>query len=220
MTTENHPPVMAAAWHFSYQFFHGTETGSLWNILEGRIIRPSLADEGKNPCLPRWRFRWCSFTEKDVGRDGAWWHDRFGEGREGISTQWWRWVGTREWGRVWVERKGATSPAWSLWYLCCNWGTVWGHTGVVVEDRGGSFWRKTCDFFVTKQGSCLQLVLETTCQHHTMASGSGTKGLVHMKPDKKWLVRSDLAFLIGDASSNAWFPIVMLVFRGVIALVV
>ena len=41
-----------------------------------------------------------------------------------------------------------------------------------------------------------------------------------MKPDKKWLVRSDLAFLIGDASSNAWFPIVMLVFRGVIALVV
>ena len=44
-------------------------------------------------------------------------------------------------------------------------------------------------------------IAETTSQHHTMASGDGsqaqaacrTKGLVHMKRDKKWLVRSDLA---------------------------
>ena len=44
-------------------------------------------------------------------------------------------------------------------------------------------------------------VVETTCQHHTMDSGRGeqaqtacrTKGLVHMRRDKKWVIRSDLA---------------------------
>ena len=44
-------------------------------------------------------------------------------------------------------------------------------------------------------------IAETTSQHHTMSSGDGSqaqaacrvKGLVHMKRDKKWLVRSDLA---------------------------
>ncbi len=44
-------------------------------------------------------------------------------------------------------------------------------------------------------------VVETTCQHHTMDSGSReqaqtarrTKGLVHMRRDKKWVIRSALA---------------------------
>ena len=40
----DNPPVMSTAWHFTYQFFHGTETGSLWNTLKEKIIRPSLAD--------------------------------------------------------------------------------------------------------------------------------------------------------------------------------
>ena len=43
---QDNPPIMSAVWRFSYQFYHATETGSLWNILKEKVIRPSLADEG------------------------------------------------------------------------------------------------------------------------------------------------------------------------------
>ena len=29
---QDNPPIMSTVWRFSYQFYHGTETGSLWNI--------------------------------------------------------------------------------------------------------------------------------------------------------------------------------------------
>jgi len=40
---QDNPPIMSTVWRFSYQFYHGTETGSLCNILKERAIRPSLA---------------------------------------------------------------------------------------------------------------------------------------------------------------------------------
>ncbi len=51
---QSDPPVVATAWHFSYQFFRGTETGSLWmptshNVYWKRGSSPnSVSDEG--PC--------------------------------------------------------------------------------------------------------------------------------------------------------------------------
>ena len=125
---QDNPPIMSAVWRFSYQFYHGTETGSLWNILKEKVIRPSLADEGSVGFYCR--------ASNDMG----------------------------EWSTVHCIRRVIDSGKWS--------------TPAIV---GG--------------------VAETTSQHHTMTSGSGeqaqaacrTKGLVHMKRDKKWLIRSDLA---------------------------
>ena len=125
---QDNPPIMSAVWRFSYQFYHGTETGSLWNIRKEKVIRPSLADEGSVGFYCR--------ASNDMG----------------------------EWSTVHCIRRVIDSGKWS--------------TPAIV---GG--------------------VAETTSQHHTMTSGSGeqaqaacrTKGLVHMKRDKKWLIRSDLA---------------------------
>ena len=122
------PPILAAAWTFSYQFYHGTETGSLWNILREGVIRPTLADQGS-------------------------------VGFYGRCTQ-----ENTPWSNLNTIRRVIDSGKWS--------------TPAII---GG--------------------VVETTCQHHTMNSGSGeqaqtacrTKGLVHMKRDKKWVIRSDLA---------------------------
>ena len=122
------PPILSAAWTFSYQFYHGTETGSLWNILREGVIRPTLADQGS-------------------------------VGFYGRCTQ-----ENTPWSTLNTIRRVIDSGKWS--------------TPAII---GG--------------------VVETTCQHHTMNSGSGeqaqtacrTKGLVHMKRDKKWVIRSDLA---------------------------
>ena len=125
---QDNPPIMSTVWRFSYQFYHGMETGSLWNILKERVIRPSLADEGSVGFYCR--------ASNDLGD---------------LST-------------VHCIRRVIDSGKWS--------------TPAIV---GG--------------------VAETTSQHHTTTSGSGeqaqaacrTKRLMHMKRDKKWLARSDLA---------------------------
>lgn len=128
MLKRPNPPAMATVWNFSYQFYHGTETGSLWPILRGRAIRPALADAGS--------FGFYSRASNDLG----------------------------DWATINCIRKVMSSGKWS--------------TPAII---GG--------------------IAETTAQHHTMSSGDGSqaqaacrvKGLVHLKRDKKWLARSDLA---------------------------
>ena len=128
MLKRPNPPTLATVWNFSYQFYHGTETGSLWSILRERMIRPSLADDGSVGFYCR--------ASNDLG----------------------------DWATINCIRKVMSSGKWS--------------TPAII---GG--------------------IAETTSQHHTMSSGDGSqaqaacrvKGLVHMKRDKKWLVRSDLA---------------------------
>ena len=39
------PPTMSTAWRYSYTFFHGTETGSLWRVMCEKTIKPALSDE-------------------------------------------------------------------------------------------------------------------------------------------------------------------------------
>ena len=38
------PPTMNTVWRYSYSFFHGTETGSLWRVMSEKNIKPALSD--------------------------------------------------------------------------------------------------------------------------------------------------------------------------------
>lgn len=71
----DNPPVRSTAWHFTYQFFHGTETGSPWNILKEKIIRPSLADHASvgfycrcvSAKIRPWH-RWAQFAQPELSK--------------------------------------------------------------------------------------------------------------------------------------------------------
>ena len=38
------PPTMNTVQRYSYSFFHGTETGSLWRVMSEKNIKPALSD--------------------------------------------------------------------------------------------------------------------------------------------------------------------------------
>ena len=122
------PPTMNTVWRYSYSFFHGTETGSLWRVMSEKNIKPALSDV-----------------------DAVGFYCRVA-------------VSDNDWDIKHAVHRVMTSGKW-----------------VTPAIIGGT--------------------VEITSQHATMNSGGGSeaqdlcrlRGVVHMRRDKKWIVRSDLA---------------------------